>query len=341
MANNIPNLAWITNEEGWIIWFNKRWYEYTGTTSEQMEGWGWKSVPDPCQLEEVLEKWGYSLKTGQPFEMVISLKGADNVYRPFLTRILPIYNNTGKIIRWFGTNTDITRQKELETMKDDFLSATSHELKTPVTTLKAYVQLAEKNLGERGDSEILPMIKKMSRQVNKLASLVEELLDITKIQKGKLIYKESIFDLDKLLREVTEDMQNTAPSHHLIYIPGKVEMIYGDKDKIVQVLVNLISNAIKYSERDSRIEIHLESEKKGVTISVKDSGIGIPEKDIYNIFDQFYQVSSHSTYPGLGVGLYISSEIIKKHKGKIWAESTLCKGSCFYVWLPQDHRSIS
>jgi PAS domain S-box-containing protein len=339
MANNIPNLAWITDSEGWIIWYNSRWFEYTGTTAKQMEGWGWQSVPDPAQLEEVLERWYHSLKTGEPFEMVISLKGADNVYRPFLTRILPIYNNEGKVIGWFGTNTDIVKQKELETMKDDFLSATSHELNTPVTTLKAYAHMTEKILEENGDTKALPMIKKMNRQVNKLASLIEELLVMTRIQKDKLIYKESFFDINKLLKHEVEDMQSISPQHQIMFVPGKEEKIFGDKDKISQVLTNLLSNAVKYSPHGKSILVSLERQDDGVRVCVQDFGIGIPAQDIKNIFQQFYQVTSHATYPGLGVGLYISSEIIKKHKGKIWADSTLDAGSTFYIWLPFDHRN--
>ncbi|GAC1594931.1 MAG: hypothetical protein NVS3B19_17560 [Ginsengibacter sp.] len=108
MANNLPNLSWIANSDGWIFWYNERWYEYTGTTPEQMEGWGWKSVHDPEVLPEVLDKWQASIFSGQPFEMVFPLKGADGTFKSFLTRVVPIRNKEGEIIRWIGTNTDIT-----------------------------------------------------------------------------------------------------------------------------------------------------------------------------------------------------------------------------------------
>ncbi len=114
LANNIQNLAWMANEDGWIYWYNNRWYEYTGTSPEDMEGWGWKSVHDPKILPEVIKKWQHSLSSGQPFEMVFPLKGADNVFRSFLTRVFPVRDDQGKIIRWIGTNTDISQQKEAE-----------------------------------------------------------------------------------------------------------------------------------------------------------------------------------------------------------------------------------
>lgn len=114
LADNIPNLAWIANPDGWIFWYNKRWYEYTGATAEKMEGWGWQSVHHPNELPKVMETWTRAIKTGQPFEMVFPLKGSDNIFRPFLTRVIPVKDNEGKIVRWFGTNTDITDQIKAE-----------------------------------------------------------------------------------------------------------------------------------------------------------------------------------------------------------------------------------
>jgi len=114
LANAIPQLAWMANPDGWIFWYNERWYSYTGTTPQQMDGWGWKSVHDPEMLTEVLNKWTHSISTGEPFEMVLPLKGADGVFRPFLTGVMPVKNAEGKVVRWFGTNTDISEQKKSE-----------------------------------------------------------------------------------------------------------------------------------------------------------------------------------------------------------------------------------
>lgn len=114
MADNIPNLAWMANSEGWIYWYNKKWYEYTGTAPEQMEGWGWQSVHDPKELPHVIDKWKNSISTGEPFDMVFPLKGFDGNFRQFLTRVLPVRDDKCEIIQWFGTNTDITLQKETE-----------------------------------------------------------------------------------------------------------------------------------------------------------------------------------------------------------------------------------
>ena len=340
MANNIPNLAWIANADGWIYWYNNRWYEYTGTTSKDMEGWGWQAVHDPKKLPVVLEKWQQSILEGEPFEMVFPIKGADEIFHPFLTRVVPIRDNAGKIIRWLGTNTDITRQKEVERMKDEFIAIASHELKTPLTTIKAYGQIAEDMLREKKDMETLEMMKRMSSQVNKLNTLIEDLLDVTKIQKGKLVYHEDLFDFNDLLNEVINDMQRITVTHRIeARINTKVQ-VYGDKNKIGQVIDNLISNAIKYSPKANRIVITSNVKEEGIELCVQDFGIGILAKDRRKIFTQFYRVSGDDemTFPGMGIGLYICQEIMARHGGNIRVESKIGKGSTFLIGMPFDYR---
>ncbi|MGI8581969.1 MAG: PAS domain-containing protein [Chitinophagaceae bacterium] len=341
MANNIPNLAWIADADGWIFWYNNRWYEYTGTTPKQMEGWGWKSVHDPETLPNVFEKWQLSINTGQPFEMVFPIRGADKMFRPFLTRVIPVRDNEGKIIRWLGTNTDITKQKEMEQMKDDFLSMASHELKTPVTTIKAYGQIAESMLEKKGDVQTLEIIKKMSTQVNRLTTLIDDLLDITKMQKGKLIYDETFFDFNDLVKEMIDDMQTTSVTHQIKSDLDSTAEIYADKNKLSQVIDNLISNAIKYSPKANSIIVSTQLKNDGVVLCVQDFGIGISAHDQKHVFEQFFRVNrdNQSTFPGMGIGLYICSEIITSVSGKIWIESVVGKGSVFYIWLPFDHRN--
>lgn len=342
MADNIPNLAWIANADGWIFWYNHTWYEYTGTTAQEMEGWGWQSVHDPDKLPSVLVEWKKSIETGRPLEMVFPIKGADNIFRHFLTRVIPIHDDKGKVIRWLGTHTDITKQKEMEKMKDDFISIASHELKTPLTTIKAYVQIAESLLQKKGDNETLGMITKLSLQVNRLTNLIDELLDIKKLQKGKLELKESFFDLNELVNEVVEDMQKTTTTHSIEKKLENSAVVYCDKNKISQVFINLISNAIKYSPGKDQILISTELQNDGVTVSVRDYGIGIPLHEKKNVFEQFYRVErgSQSTFPGMGIGLYISSEIVSRHQGKIWVDSIIGQGSTFYIWLPTVNQKV-
>lgn len=236
---------------------------------------------------------------------------------------------------------DITEQKLLEKQRDNFLAMASHELRTPVTTIKAYGQLVEIMLEEKGDPETLGMIKRMGTQVNKITNLINNMLDFGKIQEGKVIYNECFFDFNDLVKEVIEDMQKISTTHKIKNKPGKKETIFGDKDKLSQVLSNLISNAIKYSPKAKKVIVSNQVKDDGVILSVQDFGIGILPADIKNVFEQFYRVNgiNQSTFPGMGFGLYICSEIISKAGGKIWVESIINEGSIFHFWLPLDHRN--
>lgn len=253
------------------------------------------------------------------------------------------YNEDNLPIKLLGVVDDITAQKQMQKQKDNLLAIASHEFKTPVTTIKAYGQLAESILESDGETVVLHVVKKMGTQVDKLAALIENLLNITKIQEGKLAYNETIFDFNEMAREVIEDMQVTCATHHIEYIAGKSATIFGDKEKIGEVLNNLISNARKYSPNASRIIVITEIQKDGVQLSVRDFGIGIPSEAQQSVFKQFYRINgeNQSTFPGMGIGLYICSEFIKGHKGNIWVESKLGEGSTFYIWIPRHHENVA
>jgi signal transduction histidine kinase len=216
----------------------------------------------------------------------------------------------------------------------------SHELKTPVTTIKAYSEIAEMMLQQKGDEQTLAIQRKLSRQVNKLATLIKDLLDNIRVEKGKLIYTENFYNFNDLVQEIVDDMQKINPNHTIKFQPGEKVKVFGDADKIGQVVNNLITNAIKYSPATDEIIVDTELQKNGVQLSVKDFGIGISPEDQPHIFEQFYRVNgdSQSTFPGMGVGLYICEEIVKRQGGKIWVESAIGNGSTFYIWLPLDHR---
>lgn len=342
LADNIPNLVWMANKEGKIYWFNSRWYEYTGTTPNKMDTDGWKSVHDPSQYSVILKKWNESLKTGKEFDMVFPLKGADGKFRPFLTRIVPIRDESGEIVQWFGTNTDITRIKELERQKDEFLGIASHELKTPVTSLKAFGQVLQNRFKKSGDMSSALLLQKMDAQINKLTTLIQDLLDVTKIESGKLQFHMEYFNIDECLQETVEEVQRTTDKHIITIHGSSGKKIWGDKERVGQVVTNFLTNAIKYSPHEKNINVSLSSEKDTISVSVKDYGIGIPKKDLESVFDRFFRVSAptHSTVPGIGLGLYISSEIIKRQGGEISVSSKIREGSTFTFTLPIKKRPI-
>lgn len=144
LADLMPTMCWMADAEGWIFWYNRRWYEYTGTTFEQMRGWGWQHVHDPAILPKVLKQWQSSIETGQPFEMTFPLRGADGRFRIFLTRGMPVLGEDGKIFRWLGVNTDITEEHKASELREQFIAVLGHDLRNPLTAIASGLTLLRK-----------------------------------------------------------------------------------------------------------------------------------------------------------------------------------------------------
>ena len=219
--------------------------------------------------------------------------------------------------------------------KDDFIGIASHELKTPVTSLKAYTQiLAMTEL--RDKDKLQSMYLKMDHQINKLTVLINDLLDTTKLEHGLLIYDLEKMNLTDLLSETVTDMQATTPCHAIVFNETNNLQVLGNKERLAQVLTNLLSNAIKYSPDHTLIIVSLIRENNMAVCSIKDFGLGIPVEQQKKIFQKFYRVTgkNRDTFPGMGLGLHIVQDILKKHKGNIWLESEENKGSTFFFNLP-------
>jgi len=230
----------------------------------------------------------------------------------------------------------MAERRALEQRKDEFIRIASHELKTPLTSLQGYTELLHMKFAELGNQEAQRYLAKMATQTEKLSRLIADLLDISKIQAGKVAFVEEAVDVDALVREVVENLQHTT-ARHQISIEGRAQCeIIGDKERLGQVLINLIANAMKYSPRAERIIVHLAHTPDALTVSVQDFGIGIPKAHQEKVFEQFYRVTSDQerTYPGFGMGLYIAHQIIERHGGKMWVESVEGQGSTFSFSLP-------
>jgi two-component system CheB/CheR fusion protein len=231
---------------------------------------------------------------------------------------------------------DITARKLLEQQKDGFIAIASHELKTPVTSIKVYVEVLRERLEKSKDSENIELVKKLNTQVERLNNLIVDLLDTTNIVEGQLTLKLKVFDINELISEQVEEAKRLSKDHVFIVKPGNPKNINADRDRIGQVLTNLLSNAVKYSAPGSKIIITSRNTPNGIKVSVQDNGIGIPENMINSVFDRFFRISNTQTetYPGMGLGLYISAEIIERHGGTISVESVEGEGSTFYFTLP-------
>lgn len=242
-------------------------------------------------------------------------------------------NNTEAILLAFE---DITDRKQLEKQKDDFIGIVSHELKTPLTGIKAFSQLLEKHLEQSKDKKGAFFLSKMTNQMERLTQLMASFVNVYQIQNGKLALHKKNFDLDKLISTVVSDFQYTTQSHTVMQDVQSNTTLHADPERIAQVLVNLISNAIKYSPSADKVIVKSVKKSNTVTISVQDFGLGIPREEQDKIFGRFFRVKGKKEkgISGLGLGLYISYEIINQHQGKIWVESKEGKGSTFYFTLP-------
>jgi two-component system, OmpR family, phosphate regulon sensor histidine kinase PhoR len=231
---------------------------------------------------------------------------------------------------------DVSVQKELERQKDDFLSMASHELKTPITSLKMFVELQSIQLKRKDPKKAKYFNDRISDQADRLKELTSDLLDVSRIQTGKLRFVMEKFDITGVIRDTVEGLADTSKKHEIIFKNGKKILVKGDKYRIYQVLVNLITNAIKYSHGEEMIIVQVKLVKRNVVVSIEDFGIGIEKDQQRKIFDRLYQVSGseEKTFPGLGLGLFISKEIIQRHRGRIWVESEKGKGSTFFFSLP-------
>ncbi len=250
--------------------------------------------------------------------------------------ISPVMDKRGNIIGASKIARDITKRKQLEKQRDDFISIATHELKTPVTSVKAYAQALQSIFLKRNDPKSAGYLAKMDAQLNKLTDLIGDLLDVNKIQSGQLHFKPTSFDINILINEIAEELQRTTQKHKIIKKLETSKKVFADRDRIGQVLTNLISNAIKYSPNANKIIITSTTETNLIKVCVKDYGIGIPKSMLDKVFDKFFRISSprNETFPGMGLGLHISSEFIKRQGGKIWAEGTEGEGATFCFFLP-------
>ena len=230
---------------------------------------------------------------------------------------------------------DISERREIERRKDDFLSIASHELKTPLTTVKGYVQMMNRYMPPEANEKYRSIVEKTGVYVERLNTLLTELLDVSRIQTGNIELHKELFDFDRIVYETVEGIQTATKNHH-ITIKGKAANQYcGDESHIIQVISNLLANAIKYSPDSPEITVHLSLVSDYLKVSVSDQGMGINQDDQKRIFDRFFRVGEiQQRFPGMGIGLYVCDQIIKHHGGSLWVESEKGKGATFSFTLP-------
>ena len=254
-------------------------------------------------------------------------------YRFHLLRAIPIREGQ-TITKWVGTFTDIDDQKQAVKKKDEFISIASHELKTPLTSMKAYVQLLDRAIGSEDPTRMY--VERTLMQIRKLDSLIVDLLDLSKIESGKLKFNKKFFSFETTMQSAVEMIRQTYPDYHIVRRGQADIQLFGDETRIEQVIINYLTNAVKYSPENKDIHIETDIRPDGcLRVSVRDFGIGIRKDHQANIFSKFYRVEEAANrFQGLGIGLYICAEIIRRHEGKYGVESEPGQGSVFYFSVP-------
>ncbi len=309
-----------------------------GENMETLVRQGWRQFIHPDDLLNAVERWTFALKNSEALSVELRLRLNDGRYFWHLVCAVPMLENSETKL-WIGTNTNIELQKANEQKKDEFLSIASHELKTPLTNIKAFNQLILKTEDAK---KIKYFSSKSAAHINKLEWLISDLLDVTKINAGKIAYDMQPLNFRELLLNSIETIQQTTSTHEII-LQGDDDIIFcGDHFRLDQVMQNFLSNAIKYSPKENKVNVTYKVEMDNILVSIQDFGIGIAEKDFSRLFERYYRADNSAMhFEGIGLGLYISSEILKRHQGSFWIESQKDIGSTFYFRLPLDQSKHS
>jgi len=338
LSDQAPVMIWMTDDKQNCNFVNTTWLSFTGKSIQDETGAGWYSGIHPDDKDEFLLIYNDAYRNHKEFRTDYRLRRHDGTYRWVMAQGVPRYTNRENFVGYIGTCVDITDRIELERQKDDFMGIASHELKTPVTSIKAYAQILHEKFAKLNDTETASMLARLDNQADKLTGLINTLLDVARIQSGQMEYDPEYFEAGAFVQEISEEMQRTT-SRHKIITEVKVQgdkKVFGDRARLGQVMSNLISNAIKYSPDKDKIIVGVHAHGNEINFTVEDFGIGI-DKDMHErIFERFYRVSEDSgnRVSGLGLGLFISAQIIHQQGGKIWVDSEVGKGSRFSFSLP-------
>ena len=361
LADTMTQLAWIAAPDGSRVWFNKRWYEYTGTDFDDVKGFGWQTLHQPERKEEFLSEMAELFKKAQPWELTFPLRSASGTYRWFLTRVVPLKNADGTVVRWFGTNTDITEQRESEEalrvakelaesankLKTAFLANMSHEIRTPLGAILGFADLLkDPAVFEAERHNYLDIIHRNGEQ---LTGIVNDVLDLSKIEAGGIAFEIKKINAKTLIEDVAASMELNAKEKNLVlklnFDSNLPATICTDPSRLKQMLLNVVSNAIKFTPQGI-VDIHVSYKRLAPTdtlnsfiIDVTDSGIGMTTEQASRLFQPFSQADESITrkFGGTGLGLALSRKLAEALGGDVELKTTSPgAGSTFRIRIA-DH----
>jgi PAS domain S-box-containing protein len=343
LTDTLPQIVWTAHADGWVDYYNQQWFDYTGMTLEQTQGQGWEPVLHPNDLHAALDIWKRAMEQEESYQMEIRLKRvSDGAYRWHLARALPIRDSGGTVIKWFGTSTDIEELKQAEQVliqanqdQHNFVSTVSHEFRTTLTSIQGFSEL----LGNEDfqPEEVKDYANDIYTDALRLTRMITDLLDLEKMQAGHMTLHVEEVDVNALVSEVVAKM-NLVSAHHCIdlKLDTCLPKLKVDQDKMIQVIYNLLTNAVKYSPEGGHILVETTREGSQIHICVQDQGIGIPKEAREKIFRPYNRVHAEDLHyiKGTGLGLPIVRHLIDMHGGRVWVESNVGQGSVFHILLP-------
>jgi PAS domain S-box-containing protein len=348
LANTIPQLAWMADADGLVRWYNDRWYEYTGTTCVDMVNMGWGSLIHIDDVAHADILWKQSISSGELFQVKARIRSAGGTYNMFFIRAAALRDEGGKVLRWFGTNTDVTplqiaqsELKEANARKDEYLAMLAHELRNPLAPIATAAELLKKAqpnpmLVERTSTVI-------ARQVNHMTELLDDLLDVSRVTRGLINLKIEVLNVSETLRDAIEQSNAHIVKKNqqlLTDIPLSPSFVTGDQTRLIQIFANLLNNASKYTGTSGKIFLRLTASKETVTIEIRDTGIGMSQSLLPHVFELFAQGerSPDRSQGGLGLGLSLVKSLVELQGGHVTAHSEGAgKGSTFRVQLPRAY----
>lgn len=350
----LPQLVWTAAPDGSWDYVSGQWQDYSGCEKKNLLGSSWIKLLHPDDSERAQERWRRSVEKVEEYDLEYRLLGKDGTYRWFKTRAVPISDEPEiggepggrkSAVRWFGTCTDIEDQKQAEVeleragrLKDEFLTMLSHELRNPLNAINSAVQIAMRNSTPEQQHWSLDVVR---RQVRQLVRLIDDLLDVSRLNHGKISLRKERMLLDDLIKNAESSVGSAIRnrSHQLIVsCPAEPVYIFGDPARLEQIVVNLLTNAVKYTEKGGYICLSAEVENRDLKIQVRDSGMGIAPEMLGAIFDLFSQAdrSLDRSQGGLGIGLTVSRRLAELHGGSLTAASDgIGKGASFTLTLPE------
>ena len=359
VTEQMPQIVWMADARGAHLYFNRRWFDFTGLSARESYGSGWSKSLHPDDADRAQMRWQHSLDTGAPYEIEYRFRRHDGEYHWFLARALPLRDEAGRVSKWFGTCTDIDdakaadaqRARALESeerarleaenanrLKDEFLAVVSHELRTPLTPILGWLELLKTDDPDANFRK--QAYEVIERNTRAQAQIVNDLLDVSRIISGKLKLELRAIDLRDVVRAAIETVEPTArvKGVHLdADLPARAAINVGDADRLQQVAWNLISNAVKFTARGGQVTVRLSRQNSQYLIEIVDSGAGIAPEFLPHVFERFRQADASSTRAtgGLGLGLSIVRHLVEQHGGTVGVDSRgLGLGSTFRVCLP-------